>query len=83
MDRLKVALTSAPALTSIEYPTKNSDGTTKEVGTIIVTSDASYSGWGGSLNQQVLGTNKRKPARFESGVWTKAEWNYDAGKLEC
>jgi hypothetical protein len=26
---------------------------------------------------------KRHPARFESGVWTESESNYDAGKREC
>lgn len=44
MDRLKVVLILAPALTTIKYLIKNSNGTIKEVGMIIVTSDTSYSG---------------------------------------
>ena len=27
--------------------------------------------------------NKWRPAQFESGIWMKAESNYDTGKLEC
>ena len=44
MDKLKVAVMSVPALTSIKYLVSLPDGTVKEVGTIIVTSDASYHG---------------------------------------
>ena len=35
------------------------------------------------LNQEVMGTKKQWPARFESSIWTKAEKNYDTEKLEC
>ena len=82
MNKLKVAIMSTPALMSIKYLVSLPNSTVKGVGTIIVISDASYHGWGGSLNQQVLGIKKRKPAQFESGIWIKAESNYDAGKLE-
>ena len=68
MDKLKVAVTSMLALTSIKYLVSLPDSTVKEVGIIIVTSDTSYHGWGGSLNQQVLGMNKWRPAQFESGI---------------
>ena len=83
MNKLKVVITSTPALMSIKYPVSLPDGTVKEMRTIIIISNASYHRWGGLLNQQVLGTKKRKPAWFESRIWTKAESNYDTGKLEC
>ena len=83
IDWLKVAITTAPVFMILEYPTTLPNRLMKEVGAIIVTLDASYQGWGGLLNQQVLGMKKQKPTRFESSIWTKAEWNYDAGKLEC
>lgn len=83
MDQLKEALTTAPALRSIEYPVQLSDGTMSEVGDIIVATDASGTGWGAVLMQAEPRSKKRHPARFESGVWTGTELNYDAGKLEC
>ncbi|KAJ5963047.1 hypothetical protein N7481_001456 [Penicillium waksmanii] len=48
---------------------------------MIVAADASIKGWGGVLMQVRNGV--RKPARYESGVWSDAESKYDAGKLEC
>ncbi|KAJ9246723.1 hypothetical protein DTO195F2_9270 [Paecilomyces variotii] len=74
MDTLKVALTTAPALKPIDY---------REGGIIIVNTDASGSGWGAQLAQEEKESNKRHPARYESGVWTQAERRYDGGKLEC
>lgn len=49
MEQLKVVLTLAPTLTSIEYLMKNPDGMTKEVGMIIVISNTSYNRWGVSI----------------------------------
>ena len=49
MEQLKVVLTLAPTLTSIEYRMKNPDGMTKEVGMIIVISNTSYNRWGVSI----------------------------------
>jgi hypothetical protein len=74
MELLKIALTQAPALVTIEY------GEGK--GMIIVAFDASKRGWGGVIMQEDR-NGKRHPARFESGVWTESESNYDAGKREC
>lgn len=44
IDKLKVCITSAPALTVIQYPERLSDGTIIEVGVIMVTTNASYQG---------------------------------------
>lgn len=38
---------------------------------------------GAVLMQAEPSSKKRHPAQYESGVWTGAEQNYDAGKLEC
>ena len=74
MDKLKVALTSAPALMPIDY----SEG----AGTIFCSTDASLDGWGGHLSQDDS-EGRRHPARYESGVWSESERKYDAGKREC
>ena len=73
MDKLKMALTAAPALITIDY----SEG----AGAIILAVDASLLGWGAVLMQVVL--KKRHPARYESGMWNPAEQRYDATKREC
>jgi hypothetical protein len=73
MRLLQKALTEAPGLISIDY----SEG----AGKIILTVDASLSGWGAILQQLVNGV--RHPARFESGIWNGAERSYDATKREC
>ena len=73
MDLLKLALTSPPALVSLDY--------TEGAGDIILAVDASLDGWGGVLMQLVKG--KRHPSRYESGIWSNAERNYDATKREC
>lgn len=83
MDTLKGALTSAPLLKPIDYKSK---------GRIILSVDASRTGWGAILQQEeessgedatLKGKRKRHPARYEGGCWAGSELNYDAGKLEC
>ena len=83
MNKLKICITSAPVLTTIQYPERLPDRTMIEIGTIMVTTNASYQGWEGLLNQEVMGTKKQQSAQFESSIWTKTEKNYDTGKLEC
>jgi hypothetical protein len=74
MGRLKRALTSAPALVSIIY---------KDGGTIILAVDASGTGWGAVLMQIDISSGKRRPVRYESGIWSRAESEYDALKREA
>ena len=76
MQTLKDALTSVPILCKLHY--NGEDGW----GEIFLMTDASGKGWGGILGQ-VDPDGRRRVARYESGVWNKAERNYDAGKLEC
>lgn len=73
MDKLKMALTTAPALITLVY----TDG----AGEIILAVDASLKGWGAVLMQIVDGI--RHPSRYESGMWSVAESKYDATKREC
>ena len=73
MDLIKLALTTPPALVSLDY--------TEGAGDIILAVDASLEGWGGVLMQLVQG--KRHPSRYESGIWSSAEKKYDATKREC
>ena len=73
MDLLKFALTSHPALVSLDY--------TERAGDIILAVDASLEGWGGVLMQLVKG--KRHSSRYESGIWSSSEKKYDATKREC
>lgn len=75
MEILKEALTSAPALASLDY----SEG----AGLIILAFDASIRGWGAVLMQLARESKHRHPVRYESGLWNHAESQYDAGKLEC
>ena len=75
MDILKTDLTTAPAIQSIDY--------SEEAGEIILGSDASLSGWGSTLMQAAADGKRRHIVRFDSGVWSEAEKNYDAGKREC
>jgi hypothetical protein len=75
MNVLKIALTMAPALRSIDYSI--------DAGEIICAVDSSGGGWGGTLMQIDRETRKRHPIRYESGIWSDAERKYDAGKLEC
>lgn len=73
MDRIKSALGSAEALHTIIY--------TEDGGEIILLVDASGEGWGGVITQMVGG--KKKPVRYESGLWSGAQLAYDAGRKEC
>ena len=75
MNKLKKALTSAPALKPLDY--------SADAGEIILAVDASLQGWGGCLMQVDPETRKRSVARYESGMWNSAEAGYDAGKREC
>jgi hypothetical protein len=78
MDDLKQALINAAALASISYALNPNTGVIDE---IIVLCDASGIGWGGALCQTQQG--KRRPIRYESGLWKGTQLQYDAGKLEC
>lgn len=73
MDELKAALTSPPVLATLDLDEGH--------GEVILATDASGVGWGCKLEQVLEG--KRHPIRFESGIWTAAEINYDATKQEC
>ena len=73
MNNLKRALTSPPALCRISYA--------KGAGEIVIGVDASLEGWGGTMGQKDE-NGALRVARFESGVWNKAERNYDATKRE-
>ena len=75
METLKAALTTAPALRSIDYA--------DNAGEIILAVDASLRGWGAVLQQVDSVTKKRHPIRYESGLWNEQESRYDAGKREC
>ncbi|KAJ5110888.1 hypothetical protein N7532_001423 [Penicillium argentinense] len=48
---------------------------------IVVAVDSSASGWGSVMMQ--VRSAVRKPARYESGMWSETERFYDAGKREC
>ena len=74
MQDLKTALTSAPALVKINYE--------EGAGNIILTVDASLTGWGAVL-QQLDEKAKRHVIRYESGIWSEPEQRYDATKREC
>ncbi|KAI0997515.1 hypothetical protein K3495_g10672, partial [Podosphaera aphanis] len=74
MVSLKAAITSAPALVKLCYD--------NDAGQIVLTVDASLQGWGADLGQ-LDAEGKRHPARFESGLWSTTEKNYDATKREC
>jgi hypothetical protein len=74
MDTLKAAITSAPILAPLIYDDPR-------YGEIFLMTDASLDGWGGVL-EQVGPDKKRHPCRFESGIWSNSEKNYDPGKRE-
>jgi hypothetical protein len=73
MQKLKDALTSAPALASIDY--------SEPLKPIYIGADASGVGAGVLLKQKDA-NGKRHPVRFNSMNWTKAEAKLHAGKLE-
>ena len=74
MDQLKKQLTEAPILISLDF--------SPSALPIHLTVDASKVGWGAVL-QQDQSDGTRRPARFESGIWSDVEQKYDAVKLEC
>lgn len=76
MDTLKEKLVSAPLLCKLHYDAK------ELWGLIFLGVDASLRGWGAILGQYD-DKNKRRVARYESGMWNDAERNYDATKREC
>ena len=73
METLKRKITAPPILITLNY--------SEEAGEVILMVDASLLGWGCVLMQVIDG--KRKPVRFESGLWNPAETKYDATKREC
>jgi len=75
MKTLQNAMTTAPVLIRIDYG--------PEAGEIVVGVDASLEGYGGYLGQRDPKTQRVRPARYESGVWSEAEKKYDATKREC
>jgi hypothetical protein len=74
MSRLKHCLTSAPALVSIDY--------SEPMRLVVISVDGSKKGWGAVI-QQEDSMGRRHPVRYESGVWSTAERNWDSGKHEC
>ena len=60
IDILKEALTSAPALRTLNY--------SEAAGEIILAVDASLQGWGAVFQQIDSTTGKRHPSRYESGL---------------
>ena len=74
MVALKYVLTNVLALVKIQY--------TDEAGEIILIVDASLKGWGAVLIQ-LDSLRQRHLSRYESGLWNKAEQNYDVIKREC
>ena len=75
MDTLKDALSNAPALATLDYA--------DDAGEIVLVVDAGGEGWGTILQQIHTKDGKCHPIRYESGIWTKSEKKYDAGKREC
>lgn len=73
MKELQKAITSPPILITIRYG--------PGAGLVILAVDASEKAWGAVLMQET--DSQRKPARFESGIWSVSEVKYDATKREC
>src|SRR5262249_25829725 len=74
MDQLKERLTTAPVLTSLDYESMRAIHLNVDASTTI--------GWGAIISQ-AQEDGSRRPARYESGVWSDAEKKYDAVTLEC
>ncbi|KAK1907837.1 hypothetical protein P3342_006166 [Pyrenophora teres f. teres] len=74
MASLKESLCTAPALVSIDY--------SEPFRAIFVAVDGSKKGWGAVL-MQLDALGRRHPIRYESGVWSMSERNWDSGKHEC
>jgi hypothetical protein len=75
MDTLNLAITEAPVLISLNL---SSSG----LAIYLDTDASSMVGWGGIISQLQL-DGRVHLARYESGVWSDAERNYDALKLKC
>ena len=78
MEKLKTALSSAPALKRLVY-TLEDDGF---MGGIVHGVDACGLGFG-AIQQQEDRESRLHPVRYESGLWTPAQTRYDVVKLEC
>ena len=78
MRDLKHALVSPPALLPIAYTAELG----KTQGRIVLGVDASCLGYGAILQQEDQ-NGKRHLVRYERGLWTDTERNYNVGKLEC
>ena len=78
MEKLKTALSSAPALKPLVYTPQDDCF----VGRIVLGVDACGLGFGATLQQQDR-KSRRHPVRYESGLWTPAETHYHEVKLEC
>jgi hypothetical protein len=74
MAELKKQLTEALALVSINY--------SEPMRPPIVSVDGSKRGWGAVMHQEDP-KGRRRVVRFESGVWSQSERNWDLGKHEC
>ena len=77
MEKLKTALSSAPALKPLVY-TPEDEGF---VGGIVLGVDVCGLGFGANLQQEDR-ESRCHPVRSESGLWTPAETRYDAVKRE-
>ena len=73
MDRLKIALTTAPALKSVEYRENAEE--------IVMFIDALKDEWKETLNQCDK-NGKLHPCQYESGKWSLTEQLYNARKKE-
>ncbi len=71
---LQNTMTIAPVLIRINYRPKARE--------IVVRVDASLEGYRGYLGQRDPKTQRVRPARYKSRVWSKAEKKYDATKRE-
>ena len=78
MEKLKTAVSSAPALKRLVYSPENEGF----VGRIILGVDACGLGFGAILQLEAQ-ESWRHPLRYESGLWTLAETRYDGVKVEC
>src|SRR5258708_37375619 len=73
INTLKVAITTAPALITLDY--------SLGAGEIILAVDSSLKGWGATLSQVI--DKYRHPFRYESGFWNEAKQYYNIIKREC
>ena len=78
MEKLKMALSLAPALKPLVYTSEDNGF----VGKIVLGVNMCGLGFGAILQQEDR-ESRRHPVRYESGLWTPAETRYDVVKLEC